>query len=95
MGTLSTKCNSLFPPSKLASGVEVTRQTLKRKSTMSPSCMTYSFPSLRTSPFSLAAVIEPPQAIKLIVANHLGADKAPLKVRVDFTRRLRGFGTAW
>ena len=33
--------------------------TLKRNSTMSPSCMTYSLPSLRTSPFSRAAAMVP------------------------------------
>ena len=33
--------------------------TLKRKSTTSPSRITYSLPSLRTSPFSLAAAILP------------------------------------
>lgn len=38
--------------------------TLKRKRTMSPSCMTYSFPSERIMPFSLAVVIEPPSEIK-------------------------------
>ena len=34
-------------------------QTLKRNSTTSPSCITYSLPSLRMSPFSLAACREP------------------------------------
>ncbi len=33
--------------------------TLKRKNTMSPSCITYSLPSLRISPASLTAFIEP------------------------------------
>ena len=33
--------------------------TLNRKSTTSPSCMTYSLPSERTRPFSLAAAREP------------------------------------
>ena len=33
--------------------------TLKRKRTTSPSCITYSLPSERTRPFSLAAAMEP------------------------------------
>ena len=33
--------------------------TLNRNSTTSPSCITYSLPSLRTRPFSFAAAIEP------------------------------------
>ena len=37
--------------------------TLKRKSTTSPSLMTYSLPSERTRPFSLAAFMLP-QAIR-------------------------------
>ena len=37
--------------------------TLKRNSTMSPSFITYSLPSERTSPFSLAAFMEP-QALR-------------------------------
>ena len=37
--------------------------TLNRNSTMSPSFITYSFPSDRTRPFSLAAAMEP-QAIR-------------------------------
>ena len=37
--------------------------TLNRNSTMSPSFMTYSLPSERTRPFSLAAFMEP-QAIR-------------------------------
>src|SRR3954449_12227224 len=33
--------------------------TLKRNSTTSPSCMTYSLPSMRTQPRALASVMEP------------------------------------
>lgn len=34
-------------------------QTLKRNSTTSPSCITYSLPSMRTLPAALAAAIDP------------------------------------
>lgn len=59
-------CAEAAPQFKLIPGLDnaqpllgVQRYTLNRNSKTSPSCTTYSLPSLRTSPFSLAAVIEP------------------------------------
>ena len=42
--------------------------TLNLNNTMSPSCMIYSLPSLRTRPFSFAVTIEPPQFMKSVKA---------------------------
>ena len=57
---LPRKCGSLVLQNcDFVQRNEIGDQTLNRKLTMSPSFMIYSFPSLRTLPWALAAAMEP------------------------------------
>jgi len=61
---------------------EARAQTLKRNSSTSPSCTTYSLPSDRSLPASRAPA-SPFQRDIIVERDRLGADEAALEISVD------------
>ena len=68
-------------------------QTLNLKSMTSPSCTTYSLPSSRALPASLARLLAA-EADEVVIGDGLGADEAALEIGVDDAGRLRRLGAA-
>ena len=71
----------------------LSRQTLKRNSSTSPSWTTYSLPSERILPASLRAGLAA-ELDEIVIGDRLGADEAALEVGVDLARRFRRLGAA-
>ena len=73
--------------------IAVDAQLAKRKCITSPSLTTYSLPSSRILPASLAPT-SPPSDDVVVVGDRLGADEALLEVGVNDAGRLRRLGAA-
>ena len=90
------------PAARLGPAIEAIRrigrcrahQTLNRKFSTSPSLTTYSLPSERILPASLAPC-SPLQATKSSIGDRLGADEAALEIGVDHPAACGAVSPAW